>query len=74
MDQGETVLAGASPGESSITSELSEEGEEGEGEAGCAGTGGSRDGDKSTGNVREGDGVHQGERGSGMSTGETEPG
>ena len=74
MDQGEMVPAGASPGESSTTSELSKEDEEAKGEARCAGTGGSQDGDTSTGNVREGGGVCQGERGSRMSTGESEQG
>ena len=74
MDQGETVPARASLGESTTTSELSKEGEEGKGEAGCAGTGGSRDGDMSTGKVREGDGVCRRDWGSGMSMGETELG
>ena len=74
MDQGETVPAGASPGESGTASEFSEDNGEAKGEAKCKGTSETRGGDLSTGKVRKWDGVCQGEWGSGTSTGETGPG
>ena len=71
MDQGDTVLAGASPGESGTTLEIPKDNGEGEGRVGCEGLGETRGGYVGTGEVRKGDRVCRGERGSGMSAGET---
>jgi len=71
MDQGDTVLARASPGESGTASEFSEDNGEGKGEVKCEGLRETRGGDMSTGKVRKGDRDHRGEWGSRTSVGET---
>ena len=71
-DQGETVPAGASPGESRTTSKVSEDKGEGRGEVGRKSLREIRGGVASIWELREVDGVCRSERGSGMLGGSVE--